>query len=285
MSEGWPWPKRRRYSHVGHDDGRGGKGRGGGDGREPVVGALLEYARELQSQHAAQEGTRFTDIPAANRLIENDPNAFLVGVLFTQGVPAERAWAGPYLLGQRLGSGPELDRLDLAAVAAMDFEALAGLFAAKPALHRFKREMARYVQAAARRILEEYAGDASRMWSDAPSARELQERLAAFDGIGQKKAAMTVELLARHFGVRVSDPSGSDVAGDVHVRRVMYRTGLSESDDAKAAIEAARRVHPEHPGALDLACWLIGRHWCHPSGPNHEECRLGHACPRVGLQG
>lgn len=242
-----------------------------------VIRTLLDFARELEAKRAPQEEGRFTDLSEANRLVESSPNAFLLAVLFTQGFRAERAWAGPYFLQMRLG------HLDVERIAAMDFEKLAGVFARKPTLHRFKREMARYVQAAARRIVEDYGGDAANVWAGQPTAVELQQRLLAFGGIGQKKAAMATEILARHFGVTVREPSGTDVAGDVHVRRVMYRTGLSSSEDARDVIAAARAVHPERPGLLDLACWLIGRRWCHPHRPDHEECRLGDVCPRVGL--
>lgn len=237
--------------------------------------ALLEFARELEAKHISQEEIGFTDDAEANRLVETDPNAFLLAALFTQGMAAERAWAGPYLLKQRLG------HLDVARIAAMDFELFADIFARKPALHRFKREMARYVHSAARKLTDDYEGDAANIWADRPTARDLQARLAVFDGVGQKKAAMATEILSRHFGVALEELSGSDVAGDVHVRRVMHRAGLSPSEAALDVIEAARRIHPERPGLLDLACWQIGRHWCHPSAPDHAACRLGDVCPRV----
>jgi len=42
----------------------------------------------------------------------------------------------------------------------------------------------------------------------------------AFSGIGQKKAAMAVEILERDLGVTIRELKGSDIAYDVHVRRV-----------------------------------------------------------------
>ena len=39
---------------------------------------------------------------------------------------------------------------------------------------------------------------------------------------------MAVELLERGFGVQVRDLEGSDVAFDVHVRRVILRSGLGD---------------------------------------------------------
>ena len=67
---------------------------------DSVATTLLAYGRELEAQGAAQVGESFSGIPEADALLEEDPNAFLLGVLFTQGIPAERAWSGPYLLKQ-----------------------------------------------------------------------------------------------------------------------------------------------------------------------------------------
>ena len=71
--------------------------------RFAVARALLDYGRELEAAGDAQVGGAFTGIDAADRLLAQ-PNAFLIGVLFTQGIPAERAWMGPYLLRERLGT-------------------------------------------------------------------------------------------------------------------------------------------------------------------------------------
>jgi len=44
-----------------------------------------------------------------------------------------------------------------------------------------------------------------------------------------KKAAMAVEMLERDLGVPVRDMGGSDIAYDVHARRVFLRTPGSPS--------------------------------------------------------
>lgn len=51
---------------------------------------------------------------------------------------------------------------------------------------------------------------------------------------------MVVEILARDKGVRVESMEGSDVAYDVHLRRVFPRTGLASNDDPVEMLEAAR---------------------------------------------
>jgi len=242
--------------------------------REAVAAALVSYGAELAAQGAAQVGDAFTDLPEADALIKRSPEAFLLAVLFTQGVPAERAWAGPYLLEQRLG---HLDLERLASERASVDEAVCRT----PALHRFKHTMAGWISDAAERLLRDWGGDASAIWSDTPSALVLTERLSAFRGVGRKKAAMTVELLARHFGVAIEGLERGTVAYDVQVRRVFLRTGLVDRDTPDSIAQAAARACPEAPGSLDLPTWLVGRQWCHPHRPLCDECRLGAVCPRL----
>lgn len=69
--------------------------------RQAVVSALLEYARK--TTEAVTGDPTFTPNPWANRLIIDDPFAFLLAVIFDQGIVAERAWGAPYELRQRLG--------------------------------------------------------------------------------------------------------------------------------------------------------------------------------------
>jgi uncharacterized HhH-GPD family protein len=241
--------------------------------RAAVAAALVDFGAELASAGAAQVGTSFTDILEADQLVKSSPEAFVLAVLFTQGVPAERAWAGPYLLKRRLG------HLDLGRLA-MERNAVDEAVCRPPTLHRFKHTMAGWISDTAARLLECYGGDASAIWTGSPTAIELMERLCAFRGIGRKKAAMAVEILSRHFGVDVRDLESGTVAYDVHVRRVFLRTGLADVDTPDEIGRAAARACPAAPGSLDLATWLVGRQWCHPAVADCGACRLGAVCPR-----
>ena len=128
--------------------------------------------------------------------------------------------------------------------------------------------------------MSRYGGDTAAIWSDHPSADLLQHRLAAFTGIGQKKAAMAVEILERDLGVAITNMERGDIAYDVHVRRVFLRTRIADRDDRDHMIAMARELHPARPGALDLPAWLIGRGWCHPGIPNCIGCPLTEVCPK-----
>jgi uncharacterized HhH-GPD family protein len=240
---------------------------------EAVARELASYGVELSDSRSAQVGDAFTDLPEADRLVKSDPNAFLLGVLFTQGIAAERAWAGPYLLRERLG------HLDPARLGA-EREAVARAVAAPPALHRFKHTLGAWVGAAGARIATDWSGSAGRIWPDGTSVEDVTARLTSFDGIGRKKAAMAVSILRRHFGVQLSGIEAGTVAFDVHVRRVFLRSGLADTDDPQTIEAAARRAVPDEPDVLDLPAWLIGRDYCHPEGPSCEECRIGAVCAR-----
>lgn len=249
------------------------------DGRDPgafrasIVSRLTGLAAELAHAGAAQMGNTFTDVPGADELIKSSPEAFLLGALFTQGVPAERAWAGPYLLRERLG------HLDLARLA-RERSAVDEAMCRPPALHRFKHTVAVWVSDAAERLLTCYHGDAARIWAPGSSVLQVTERLSAFQGVGRKKAAMTVELLTRHFEVPLTGLEHGTVAYDVHVRRVFLRSGLADRDTPAAIADAASRAVPEAPGCLDLPVWLIGREWCRPRDPRCTSCPIGDVCSR-----
>ncbi len=231
------------------------------------------FGAELAASGAAQVGDRFTDIAEADTLVKSSPNAFLLAVLFTQGIPAERAWAGPWLLSRRLG------HLDLRRLAS-ERAAVAEAFARRPMLHRFKNTLPAWVSAAAVKLLAEYEGDATRIWAPGSHVLDVTERLSAFHGIGRKKAVMAVEILTRHFGVTLEGMEHGRVAYDVHVRRVFLRSGLAEADSPDAIDAAAAAACPAAPGTLDLPAWLVGREWCRPAEPLCDACGLGAVCPR-----
>jgi uncharacterized HhH-GPD family protein len=239
-----------------------------------VARGLLAHGETLANQLKPGELAQFTPNPVANQLIHEDDFAFLLAVISDMGIKAERAWAIPYELRERLGY---LTPQELVA----DPEPVRAAFQQEPKLHRFVNNVPAWLVQAAQIVLLRYEGDAGRIWSDAPTAAMLRKRLEEFPGIAQKKAAMAVELLARYRGVSLQDLSGSDIAYDVHVRRVFLRTGLAQRDDVKHMVAVARALCPERPGALDTPTWDVGRRWCRPTGPDCVACPLKAVCPRL----
>ena len=147
--------------------------------------------------------------PDADRVLSESPFALLVGMMLDQQFPMERAFAGPAKILERLGS------VDPARIAAADPEEFKTLCSTPPAIHRFPGSMAERVQALARIVVEEYDGDAARLWGEAGSGKELMKRLTALPGFGKQKAQIFMALLAKQLGVR---PEGWEVAAGDYAR-------------------------------------------------------------------
>ena len=138
----------------------------------------------------------WTDLPEANRLLETDPLALLIGLVLDQQVKMEKAFAGPYELKQRLG------HLDARQIAAMDPDKLAEMFRKRPALHRFPGSMAQRVQALCQVVVKEYGGDAASVWTGARDGDDLAVRIKKLPGFGDMKVKILVAVLAKKFGVK-----------------------------------------------------------------------------------
>jgi uncharacterized HhH-GPD family protein len=134
----------------------------------------------------------FTEDDEANALIATDPFALLVGFALDQQITVQQAFLGPLRIKERL------DTLDPKTLAATDLEPV---FKEKPAVHRYPGAMARRVQDLATYVVEEYDGDASRIWTDATDGAELRRRLAALPGFGDMKVRSLSAVLAKRFGI------------------------------------------------------------------------------------
>jgi uncharacterized HhH-GPD family protein len=166
----------------------------------------------------------FTDSDEANALIASDPMALLIGFALDQQVTVQKAFSGPLVLRERLGT------LDAAELVAADLEPV---FREKPALHRYPGAMAQRVGDLAAHIRDRYDGDAARVWIDAADADELRANLAALPGFGEMKLKSLGAVLANRFGVEAARPLVPDhpTLGDV------------DSPQALADYQATKRAH------------------------------------------
>ena len=84
----------------------------------------------------------------------------------------------------------------------MDPDALAEVFSARPALHRFPKSMAGRVQEVCSLIVDEYDGDPAAIWTTADDGKQLLANVKALPGFGEQKARIFVALLGKQLGVR-----------------------------------------------------------------------------------
>jgi uncharacterized HhH-GPD family protein len=170
----------------------------------------------------------FTGNDEADRLLETDPNALLFGFLLDQQVTLQKAFSGPYELKQRVGT------LDPGKLAAMDPARLEEVFRERPALHRFPANMAHRTQELAAAIERDYGGDAGRIWNEATSGKDLEQRLLALPGIGEMKAKTLIGIIGKRFGVK---PPGWDEVAPQH-----HTLADVDSPDTLADYQAGKRA-------------------------------------------
>jgi uncharacterized HhH-GPD family protein len=137
----------------------------------------------------------YTESPEANALVASNPVALIIGFLLDQQIKIQLAFLGPLKLRERLG------HLDPHRIAAMDEGDLLEIAAAKPPIHRYPNSMAQRIQQCMQFIVDEYDGDADRIWLEATSNADLKKRLQALPGFGKQKAWVVAAVLDRKFGL------------------------------------------------------------------------------------
>ena len=179
------------------------------------------------------DALHFTGDPQADALIARDPLALLIGFALDQQVTVPTAFAGPRKLHDRLGG------LDAARIAAMPLEELEAVFRQRPVVHRFPGSMAKRVQALCDTLVRDYAGDVSKVWTEATDTEDLRRRIHALPGFGEMKVTTLGSVLAKRFGLEMAQPLVPDypTLGDVDSLE-----GLEEYQAAKRAHKAAMRA-------------------------------------------
>jgi uncharacterized HhH-GPD family protein len=166
----------------------------------------------------------YTDSDEANALLVSDPMALLIGFALDQQVPVQKAFSGPLVLKERLGS------IDAATLADADLEPV---FRERPAIHRFPGAMAQRVHDLAVHVRDTYDGDAARVWTDATDGDQLRANLEGLPGFGEMKVKALGAVLAKRFGVAAAEDlvPWHPTLGDV------------DSPEALAEYQAAKRIH------------------------------------------
>ena len=185
-----------------------------------------------------------TGNPDADKLLNDDPFALLVGMLLDQQYPMEHAFSGPLKIANRM------DGFDLHKIAATDLETFVELSVTPPAIHRYGGSMARRVHALAQEIIEKYDGETANIWLSGrpkPDGAEVLKRLRALPGFGEQKAKIFLALLGKQRGVapkgwREAAGSYGDRGSRRSIADVTDAASLGEVRSFKKAAKAAAKA-------------------------------------------
>lgn len=129
----------------------------------------------------------------------------------------------------------------------------------------FFRNKAKNIQAACKRIIEEYGGEVP----------QTMDELLTLGGVARKTANV---VLGNAFGI------ASGVVVDTHVSRLSQRLGLTKATDAKKIEAGLIDLVPKKHWIM-MPHWLIfhGRRICQARKPKCTECVLADICPSYKL--
>lgn len=125
----------------------------------------------------------------------------------------------------------------------------------------FFRNKSKNIQAACKRIIEEYGGEVP----------QTMDELLTLGGVARKTANV---VLGNAFGI------ASGVVVDTHVSRLSQRLGLTKATDAKKIEAELIDLVPKNYWIM-FPHWLIfhGRQICQARKPKCTECVLADICP------
>ena len=219
---------------------------------------------------------RYSQRNEADQLLNNFekyPHSFVIGCIADKQVDADIAWLTPYNIYSQVES------FEISELAKIELSQLRKIMENAKPRHRFHKMLSEEILYGIRHIVEDYGGDASKIWADKPSCSLVTKRFLKFKGIGPKISSMATNILARNFKIQFSDYSCIDISADVHVQRVFTRLGLcNEGSGLDEIIKTARALYPKFPGLMDLPTWEIGRNLCHPTTPECNKCYMQQLC-------
>lgn len=125
----------------------------------------------------------------------------------------------------------------------------------------FFRNKAKNIQAACRKIIENFGGNVPQTMDD----------LLTLNGVARKTANV---VMGNAFGI------ASGVVVDTHVSRLSQRLGIVDSTTPEKIEQELQTLVPKKHWVM-LSHWLIfhGRQICNARKPKCSECRLADQCP------
>lgn len=183
-----------------------------------------------------------TGDPDVDQLNSTDAFSLLTSMMLDQQYGMEHAFRGGWKVLSRFGT------LDPGAIAAADPEEFKRLCSEPPAIHRFPGSMAGRLQELAAFVEARYNGDATRLWSEAGSGKDLLRRVQELPGFGKQKSQIFVALLAKRLGVQPEgwEAAAGDYALDGYrsVADVVDPDSLQKVRDYKRQKKATAKASP-----------------------------------------
>ena len=179
----------------------------------------------------------FTGDADADELIAKDPLALLIGFALDQQITVQTAFAGPL----KLSSGSARSTPRRSPVPTRPSSRRCSAHRPRSTASRGRWRSASTTSRARR--LDEYDGDAERVWTEATDAKDLEKRIRALPGFGDMKVLALSAVLAKRFGVEVAKPLAPSfpTLGDVDSVEALH-----DYQAAKRAHIAARRAQAQH---------------------------------------
>ncbi len=199
-----------------------------------------------------------------------DANKFLLASILDYQIPYQRAWDSARRLSEDILGDPDDIWRAITSVPLEEWTSRRREYS----LHRYSKAHER-VWTIGKRIVDQYDGDARRIWD----GQTVEGTLYRLNGlrVGEQISRMVAGALL-DTGL-VEGPA--QVKADVNVRRVLGRAVQGREypfDDTVAVTDLTQRMHPENPWQLDRSLFTLGTTVCRAHDPVCYNCYLSSDC-------
>jgi endonuclease III len=252
----------------------------------PAAQQIMEYYNKLEKD---DDYSWLRWVRGRKRFTEDRANKLFIGIMLDQLGNADRAWEGAeYFVENYFNTKKNLWKQILDKHHSQIKSICKNGFAGKAFAVKFKVNMfPRWIRDAAKKILEEYNGDVRTVWNRVGPEKvsTIYDNFKEFKGIGDALAKMGQFMLVREYGVAggIKNRDSMKVKPDVLLRRVVYRSGISNDESPKTVINAVDDLGLESQADFDAAAWVIGREYCFKTGPDCGECPIRKSCQKIGI--
>ncbi|MDI6828615.1 MAG: hypothetical protein QME62_09045 [Armatimonadota bacterium] len=243
-------------------------------GTTDALEAMLDYWRGKYQPGVANVG--FAEDPQADKLVREDLFAFLLACSIDRMGKSTLIWNIPYKLKLDWG------HLDPSKISRMSPEELASnqIIAHAPGLVS-REQIAKTIISLAQVVTDDYDGHPERMLDG--SISDIMDKLQQVSGIGPNIARMIIIIRILYFGLKPARTGRLLPKIDVHVTRVMIRTGTVPDGSERSLLQVLRHYPIEDIAAIDQVCWEVGQTYCKPHKPDCRACFLNECCAKVGV--